>query len=199
MPDSPEFRRLSLKVDALTLVRAGDVDGGIEKYRRYLDLSPNRELDDDAWASLGGAYRRKNDINKAIDCYRKAFEINPSSTYALLNLIPLCKIRNSPQDLKDLEIYIPKARQLLAVKLADSNNKEPWWTRYDAATLELLSGDVAASLSMFEVAADLTPRTARENFKSVLANLEFLHKHGIADTRPVIEKVRSYLPATPSE
>ena len=55
-----------LKAEAIALVRNGEIQPGIDKYLEYLALEPNQG-DDDAWCSLGGAYRRLGNIDKALD------------------------------------------------------------------------------------------------------------------------------------
>ena len=55
-----------------------------EKYlKKAVELDP---LDWDAMAILGGYYKNI-DENKAIECYRKAFEINPNDAYSLSNYL----------------------------------------------------------------------------------------------------------------
>ena len=95
MSDSNGPKKTFLKATALSLVRKGEPERGAEKYREYLEFN---DQDDDAWAGLGGALRRMGDVDAAIDCYAKAFKINPQSSYAGVNVISLLAARNTPGD-----------------------------------------------------------------------------------------------------
>jgi len=172
-----------LKLEALAYVRDGDIQHGIDKYKEYLALEPNRN-DDDAWASLGGAYRRLDYIHEALKCYQQAYEINPLSSYALVNLVSLQISRNSPADKEDMKTTIPKAIKLCQDKILDFENEnvtncenQIFWTWYDLATLHLIDGKDEEALNIFYHAIALTPNEAKEYFRSVLGNLLFLHNH----------------------
>lgn len=178
-----------LKAEALELVREGKIDPAIEKYRQYLGLNP---LDDDAWCGLGGAYRRKDVINQAINSYEKAYKINPQSTYALVNIVSLRAARHSKQDQEILEkTYLPEAIKL--VKRIIEKGDGDHWTWYDLATVQLIQGDIEEARRTFNYAAELTPQTAKEHFRTVLNNLNFLKEHnpsikGISDIIKIIKQ-----------
>jgi tetratricopeptide (TPR) repeat protein len=179
-----------LKAEALAGVRKGDVEGGIARYREYLAIAGN-ELDDDAWASLGGAYRRVGDLNQAIDCYAEAHKINPQSTYALVNLVSLHAARNTPADQVPLERELPEAIRLChqAIERADAT----FWNWYDLATLQLIQGPAEQAMKTLYHAVALTPPAAKENFRSVANNLRFLQERnpaiaGLADAISVVSE-----------
>lgn len=185
-----EFSKRFLKARALSLVRSGEIEAGIEKYKQYLELNPE---DDDAWAGLGGAYRRKGDIGQAIESYEKAFNINERSTYALVNIVSLGAARNWEQDQTKRRVYLPKAIQLVREDI--ETGEGDYWSWYDLATLQLIQGDVEEAVRTFNYAADLTPATAKENFRSVLNNLNFLKEHNpsIEGISIVVEVINQYL------
>lgn len=160
-----------LKAEALAATRQGDPKTGIEKYRQYLELEPNR-IDDDAWAALGGAYRREGRISEAIDAYRQAFDLNPGSTYALVNLVSLQTARGTAEDRARLLRDVPEAIRLCRNVIEQGTAS--FWTWYDLATLHLLRGDRDESIKLFHHAVALTPEGAKENFRSVLNHLLFL-------------------------
>jgi tetratricopeptide (TPR) repeat protein len=185
--------RLSVKAEALDAVRSGDFDTAIRKYKEYLSFKPN-EKDDDAWAGLGGAYRRKQDLESSLSSYEKAYQINSQSTYALGNIVSLLAARNSSADREKLRQYLPNA-----VRLAEWKTSIPeadHWVWYDLATTHLVEGlfDESKSekaVNTFYFAAELTPKAAEENFRSVLSNLTFLAEHnpGIPKIKEVIERI----------
>lgn len=178
-----------LKAEALSAVRSGDVDTGIAKYNEYLQLNPD---DDDAWAGLGGAYRRKGDIDKALESYQKAYAANAQSSYALVNIVSLLAARNRPEDAQELTELLPLTIRL--VQEIINRGESTYWTWYDLATLQLFKKDDEQAKSTFSYAVNLTPKTATENFRSVLNNLEFLKSHnpGISGIDAAIEILRPY-------
>jgi tetratricopeptide (TPR) repeat protein len=179
-----------LKAEALASVRKGEVREGIEKYREYFALEPNR-TDDDAWASLGGAYRRIENIDEAIDCYDRAYRLNPRSTYALVNLVSLRAARPAGTDPEQQKRDVKEAIRLCRETI--EGGEATFWNWYDLGTLHLIQDNADEALKIFHHAVALTPETAKENFRSVLNNLRFLQKHnprisGIADAITLIGK-----------
>ena len=180
-----------LKAEALAAVRKGEVETGIAKYREYLAL-PGNEQDDDAWASLGGAYRRHvGDLDQAIDCYAKAYDINPQSTYALVNLVSLHAARNTPADRTSLERELPEVIRLCyqMIERPDAT----FWNWYDLATVQLIQGPPEQAMKTLYHAVALTPPAAKENFRSVANNLRFLQERnpaiaGLADAIALVDQ-----------
>ena len=166
------------------------LEEAIGKYRQYLAFEKNKD-DDDAWAGLGGAYRRNGNIDQAIESYATAYRLNPASTYALVNLVSLMAARHRPEDEPRLQEYAGLAQERLREKVA--SRSADLWTWYDMATLELIQGKSAESMHTFLYAIERTPKEARENFASVLSNLQFLQRHnaampGLADTISLVSK-----------
>jgi tetratricopeptide (TPR) repeat protein len=179
-----------LKAEALAAVRNGNIPLGISKYLEFLAYEPNQS-DDDAWSGLGGAYKRIGDIDNALANYRKAYDINPGSTYALVNLVSLQAARNTPDDQTQLRTDVPEAIRLSTEAIEAGNAL--FWTWYDLGTLHLINGNAKEAAKIFYHAIALTPATATENFRSVLSNLLFLQEHnpninGLADTITMIKQ-----------
>jgi tetratricopeptide (TPR) repeat protein len=193
----PEFKpvKRSLKAAALDAVRSKDFDTAIKKYNEYLALEPN-QMDDDAWAGLGGAYRRKEELELSLRSYEKAYQINPQSTYALGNIISLLAASRLPADREKLEKqYLPEAVRLTQQKASAPDSDH--WAWYDLAMAQLIEGlfDQSKSgeaVNTFYFAAERTPPSAKENFRSVLSNLAFLAEHnpGIPKINEVIEMIK---------
>lgn len=179
MSDSSRRKRF-LKTQALGLVREGKVNDGIDKYREYLSFDDNND-DDDAWAGLGGAYRRRGDFADAIESYERAYQLNPESTYALVNVVSL--LAGGPREKQEkLKDYLPKALERTHDKVR--SDKADHWTWYDLATLQLINGELDAARSSMNYAAEITPKTAKENFRSVISSLRSLQ-----DRNPDIEGI----------
>jgi len=183
-------QKSSLKNEALSAVRKGEIDNAIKKYEEYLELYPE---DYDAWAGLGGAYRRKGNIAKAIESYEKAYEVNSQSTYALVNIVVLRTVRNSEDDKGKLEKYFPAATKLSRQII--NSGKGDFWTWYDLSTLQLIHGETEEAIRSFNYAIELTPKTAKENFESVLSQLDFLkiHSPSIKGVSRIIEIINRHI------
>jgi tetratricopeptide (TPR) repeat protein len=181
-----EIPQRPLKAAALSLVRDGKIDDAIDKYRQYLTLNPR---DEEAWAMLGGAYRRKDAIDEAIESYERAYALNRQSTYALINVVSLRAARNTEQDQAVLQTYLPEAIKLCTQATDEGGDH---WTWYDLATLQLIQGETEEAASAFHYAVELTPKDARQVFESVLNNLGFLRGHnpsikGIENAIEIVE------------
>lgn len=179
-----------LKAEALALVRKGDIQGGIGKWREYLAIADNAG-DDDAYAALGGAHRRLGDIDQALDCYRRAYSLNPRSTYALVNLVSLQAARNTPADQAHMKQDVQQAISLCREII--EKGEATFWNWYDLATLHLIEGTADDAMKALYHAVALTPESAKENFRSVLNNLRFLCERnpaikGLPDAIAVVEK-----------
>jgi tetratricopeptide (TPR) repeat protein len=68
---------------AIGLHQAGDIDGAIEAYRKYLAVRPDAPM---ALSNLGAAYARAGRYRDAIVQYRHALKVQPSNTPVELNL-----------------------------------------------------------------------------------------------------------------
>ena len=194
-------KREYLKLEALECVRSAArsddessktelLEEGIKKYQQYLDLPENKD-DDDAWAGMGGAYRRLDDVDKAIESYQSAYNINGKSTYALVNLATLLAARHQQGDMELMADYSAKAQELFRQKLDEAD----YWTWFDVATLQLIDGRIEESQTSFKYAAERTPKDKIENFRSVLSNLQFLkaHQPAMPGLLAAIKVVEGYL------
>ena len=68
---------------AITLHQAGDIDGAIRTYQKYLALKPDSPM---AISNLGAAYARVGRYEDAIGQYRRALKQQPGNTPVELNL-----------------------------------------------------------------------------------------------------------------
>jgi len=64
-------------------LEVGGGDGGLEAYRRALDLDPGHF---DANLNLGRCLHERGEIEEAVRCYRKALESRPDQALAAFNL-----------------------------------------------------------------------------------------------------------------
>ena len=135
----------------------------------------------------------QGNLKKAIESYEKAHKINPRSSYALVNILSLYAARSTNEDMEKLKKMLPDAL-MLSQQIIESDDGD-YWAWYDLATLQLIGGQTDEAIRSFNYAAELTPKTAKENFRSVLSNLNFLKKHNpsIQSIAEVIEIIFRYL------
>jgi hypothetical protein len=112
-----------------------------------------------------------------------------------VNLVSLLAARHRSEDEALLHDYAAKARTMIQ-DIIDGKIKgktADHWTWYDRATLELISGETDKALATFGYAIELTPKNAKENFASVLSNLQFLNTYhpdmpGLSAAISLVEK-----------
>jgi tetratricopeptide (TPR) repeat protein len=188
-----QLTMLSLKAEASKASRANDPEEAIRLYLLYLEQESNKQ-DDDAWAGLGGAYRRKGDVNSAINSYETALNIKSQSTYALVNIISLLAARDLPGDQEKLQKYLPDAIRLTS---SNATTESDHWSWYDLATTQLVEGLFDESMSEkavknFDYAIEKTPQGNSKDFESVLSNLTFMAERNpnISQITQIIQKIK---------
>jgi len=160
--------------------RTADYTKAIEHLQHATELSSNHRasfatlsgLDrpEDAFASIGGLYRRMGEYEKALDYYEQAYRINPSSSYALGNVASLAWYLTQ----------VDKAREhyILAEALAKIHimtpHPEDYWDYYDLALAQLVLGKTNEAMDTYKLAIEKTP--GRIQFDSALDVLRFLQK-----------------------
>ncbi len=144
-PEWPEDAYQPLLRDlGVSLGKHGDVERG----RRYLEAAAEADpTDSDAIASLAGTWRGKDDL-RARDLYRRAFEVDPTDYYPLLNYVE-CEIERTGTT-RALEMLGPMAAPAMARCQAhiDVGMNMPWAVS-SMAKFHLLLGDPYAALDWY--------------------------------------------------
>lgn len=147
----------------------------IEHLKEAVRLLPE---DEENVATLGGTYRRYQKYRDALDCYQRAFKINPNSSYALGNITLLLWHEGQLDQAR-------KAFSLteeLATKRIDAKiSYEPCWDYYDRAMAKLALGRESEALEDYRLAIRFTYNP--EYFKSVLNGIFFLKE--VEDRYPI--------------
>jgi tetratricopeptide (TPR) repeat protein len=180
-------------------LRTIDYAKAIEHLQRATELSSNHKasfatlsgLDrpEDAFATIGGLYRRKGEYEKALEYYEQAYRINPSSSYALGNVASLSWYL----------VKLDKAREyyILTEALAKVRNMTPhpedYWDYYDLALAQLVLGKTNEAKDTYRIAIEKTPGVVP--IDSVLDVLRLLQKAkdpipGLNDVIEMIEKAK---------
>lgn len=152
-PDAPGDAMQPLLRDlGVALRKAGDVALG----RRYLEAAVEADpTDADAVASLAGTWRGEDD-DRAHDLYRRAFEVDPTDYYPLLNYVDGEIERSGTTGV--LDVLAPMASQAMARCRAhvDVGINVPW-SLSSLAKFHLLLGDPFAALEWYALAIRSAP------------------------------------------
>ncbi len=133
-----------------------------------LALSPKLVDDDNEswWGSLGGLYRRRNQVDEAIRAYERAAEITPQSSYAFSNLALLYAQK---QNLDGMMRTYRRVEQLAQGEVqADVDN---YWAYADLLTARLALGKVKAAEETLESVLSVAPAEGPYVFESLLDTL----------------------------
>ena len=158
----------------------------IECLRHASELLPDS---DDAFASLGGTYRRLNKYQRSLEYYKKALEVNPQSSYARGNVGLLAWHIG---DAKTAREAFRQVETIATEHIEASSSDELYWDYYDRGQARLILNQKESALQDYRTAIALT-RTPGE-FQSVIDGLKFLlevkDKHpidGLEDTLKMVE------------
>lgn len=140
---------------------------GINKIKKAIEIYPD---DSDAFASLGGQWKKQGEHKKAYKSYLKALDKNEYDSYPLLNVL-IYEIKNKTNKIlkkkknegsdkaKDLINEIIKEREdqiREAIKVREKNDVPSFmdlpWVFYDLGALYLLFGNISESLNYYSMA-----------------------------------------------
>ncbi len=144
-----------------------DYDTAIQHLKKATVLNP---ADSDTLAILGGLYRRKGEYAQAYDNYKRAWNANPASSYALSNVASLAWYEGKRDDAR---MYFGFA-EMVATDHIKKGQGEIYWDYYDLALAQLALGNVAEAQKKYAIAIKETP--GKMQFDGVLDNLHLLQK-----------------------
>jgi tetratricopeptide (TPR) repeat protein len=136
-----------------------------------LRLSP-KLVDDDGeswWGSLGGLYRRRGQIDDAINAYERASQVTPQSSYAFSNLALLYVHKKDKEAM--MRTY-QRVEQLAAGEIqADVDN---YWAYADLLTARLALGKIKEAEEVFTSVLEIAPADSPYVFESLVDTLQRL-------------------------
>jgi tetratricopeptide (TPR) repeat protein len=187
------YRRIGEKM-AAGIDREKTLNRGESLLLEALSLSPKLVDDDDEswWGSLGGLYRRRNQVDEAINAYEKAGEITPKSSYAFSNLALLYV---SKKDKEAMMRTYQRVEQLAWGEVqADVDN---YWAYADLLTARLALGKVAEAEEVFNSVLEIAPSDSPYVFESLLDTLQRLRaalgEDSSAHIEPFIAGIQSQI------
>lgn len=177
--EGPSWRELGLayRRRGIEMSDDNDIDEAIACLKKAIVLDAQ---DDDTYAIIGGLYRRKREYKQAIAHYKKAYTINPGSSYATGNIASLLWHEGQVPEAKK---YF-ETTEMLAQDLIKSGKTEGYWNYYDLALAHLMLGRSDA-VQCYEKAVEETPSPKVETFRGVLDNLDMIKDSAVTITNPV--------------
>lgn len=190
------YRRRAEKMDE-GIERANVLNLGERNLVRALTLSP-KLVDDDGeswWGSLGGLYRRRNQIDDAIYAYSMAADVTPNSSYAFSNLALLYMQQRDRARM--LETY-KQVEKLAADEVqADVDN---YWAYTDLVTSRLALGQINEASRSLEQLLTTTPDDSPYVLEALVDTLsrlaEALDAPEAQPVHKVIAHIKGYMAQT---
>lgn len=140
---------------------------------KAMELSP-KLVDDDGeswWGILGGLYRRRGQIDDAIDAYKQATFVTPQSSYGFGNLALLYMQKNLREEM--LETYTEVEKLAAAESAADVNN---YWGHADLVVSRYALGKTEEAKPVLERAMQIAPLESPFMLEGLQGTLEDLTK-----------------------
>ncbi len=161
-------------------MRESDYEKAKEHLQKAIELQPDYE---DALSTLGGLYRREGDYERAFEYYRKAYQANHDSSYALGNVASLAWYLGRIDEARK---YYERTELVSSMRTMDGHS-EIYWDYYDLALAQLVLGKTEEAKKNYQKAIGDTPGVVQ--FDSVLNVLKFLQnaKEPIAGLNEVIQ------------
>ena len=151
----------------LAYTRANKLHLALEVLENVVSIA---DSDADSFGIIGGIYKQKYELDKAIDAYGRGFEVDEQSIYCLLNLIALLLIRDNKGDKINIKKLLLKA-DLLTIALINAPNVDHW-AQFDRAHYLLFAKAKNDALDILKVALQST-KTIGE-LESARKNLDLL-------------------------
>lgn len=161
-----------------------------ENFLEALRTSP-KLMDEDGeswWGSLGGLYRRRGQIEQAINAYERCTEVTPQSSYPFSNLALLYAQTQNRE--KMLETY-RRVEKLAAMEVqADVDN---YWAYADLIVARLALGKVREAEDVLETGLSTAPPDSPYTLESLVDTLNRLSAALNAEERQPVERVIAYI------
>lgn len=176
--------RMDEQVTRLTAERVRDYNTSERYFIEALTELP-KLIDEDGeswWGALGGLYRRRNQLNDAIDAYERAAEVTPKSSYPFSNLAMLqAEVGNIPQMLHRFE----RVEQLAYNEV--QNDADNIWGYNDLVTARLALGDTEGAMEALEEVLEIATKDSPYALKSLRETLaDRLMQYLPAERRPAV-------------
>lgn len=183
------YRRMGEKMDK-GIQRDTMLNKAEQHLLAALNLQPKLiDEDNESWyGSLGGLYRRRGQIQQAIDAYRQAGEVTPHSSYPYSNLA-LLYMDLGDRD-KMLRTYRRVERLAASEVMAEVGN---YWGYADLVVARLALGKVAEAEALLETTISAAPMDSPYMLESLADTLERLGGSLPSEDRPAVQRAVEFL------
>ena len=121
---------------------------GEEALKKAIELNPD---DFDAYASLGGIYKRLGQYRQSLQMYNHSLEVSNGHPYPLLNAIILqVREKGAGSITANQKLYMNRAQVQLRKQVSDNPPYNAPWSYFDLSAIDLLSGKKDEALSVLE-------------------------------------------------
>jgi tetratricopeptide (TPR) repeat protein len=155
-----------------------------------LDLSP-KLVDDDGesyWGILGGLYKRRGQIDQAIDAYKKVTEVTPQSSYGYGNLALLYQKKNDRAAM--IKTY-ERVEQIASKEaVAEAGN---FWGYSDLIVSSFATGKMEQAKNALPIAISIAPIDSPYMLQGLTDTLRELENFLEAEKLPMIEEAIAVL------
>jgi tetratricopeptide (TPR) repeat protein len=173
-----------------TIARDQLLNRSEELLLQALDLSP-KLVDDDGesyWGILGGLYKRRGQIDQAIEAYRKVTEVTPQSSYGYGNLALLYQKKND----RVAMIKTYERVEQIASKEADAEAGN-FWGYSDLIVSSFAIGKVEQAKNALPIAISIAPIDSPYMLQGLTDTLRELENFLEAEKLPAIEEAIAML------
>lgn len=137
-------------------------DDGIASLRKAIGLNPK---DFDALASLGGALKRQNKREDALEAYRQSLLVSDNHPYPLLNVLKLEAAVTGHLELEKRKSALKRAAQIRQQQVQSSYDLP--WSLFDLIELRLYQGRGADAVLLLPEAFDVEASKLQSFFDSL--------------------------------
>lgn len=115
-----------------------DLHTGEEALKTAIKFAPD---DYDAYASLGGIYKRQDLYDQSLEMYNKAVDVSNGHPYPLLNAIVLQVRKEGTKSITEKQKLLMKRAEIpLRKQIKDNPSYNAPWSFFDLSTICLLTG-----------------------------------------------------------
>lgn len=147
---SPGYRELGIAQNKVynKQNKSSNLYTGEEALKKASELNPDNF---DAYASLGGIYKRLGQYGQSLQMYNNSLEVSNGHPYPLLNAIILQVREKGPGSITGKQkLYMKRAEVQLRKQVSDHPAYNAPWSYFDLSATDLLSGKKDDALSVLE-------------------------------------------------
>lgn len=131
------------------------------------------DADAELHGMVGGLFRRRNDLDSAFAHYRRGYELEPESLYAIVTVAGMSGAMGRADD---AEVFYKKLRTISEQIIVQGSADH--WTYFGFGQAAAALGDEKAAMEAYRTALEQKPPI--EHVRSEVEQLEFLQEHNFA-------------------